>query len=63
MDGKHFVLISGTREARSRMGQLGDVSRDASVRVQAARTRLERLGIIDANGKLVSSALPPDMKS
>ncbi len=34
----------------------------ASVRIQAARTRLERLGIIDANGKLVSSELPPDMK-
>ncbi len=33
----------------------------ASTRVQAARARLERLGIIDANGKLVSSALPPDM--
>jgi hypothetical protein len=34
----------------------------ASVRIQAARARLERLGIIDANGKLVSSELPPDMK-
>jgi hypothetical protein len=33
----------------------------ASVRIQAARARLERLGIIDADGKLVSSELPPDM--
>jgi type IV secretory pathway VirD2 relaxase len=33
-DGKHFVLISGTREARSRMGQLVDVSRDASGRLR-----------------------------
>jgi hypothetical protein len=34
----------------------------ASVRVQSARARLERLGIIDANGKLLSNELPPDMK-
>jgi hypothetical protein len=34
----------------------------ASVRIQAARARLERLGIIDASGKLVSSELPPDMR-
>lgn len=33
----------------------------ASVRIQAARARLERLGVIDADGKLVSSELPPDM--
>jgi hypothetical protein len=34
----------------------------ASVRIQAARARLERLGVIDASGKLVSSELPPDMR-
>jgi hypothetical protein len=34
----------------------------ASVRIRAARARLERLGIIDANGNLVSSELPPDMR-
>jgi hypothetical protein len=34
----------------------------ASVRLQSARARLERLGIIDAHGKLVSNELPPDMK-
>ena len=33
----------------------------ASVRIAAARVRLERLGIIDAEGKLVSTELPPDM--
>ena len=33
----------------------------ASVRSQAARARLEGLGIIDANGKLVSRELTPDM--
>jgi hypothetical protein len=33
----------------------------ASTRVAAARVRLERLGIIDANGKPVSTELPPDM--
>jgi hypothetical protein len=33
----------------------------ASVRIAAARTRLERLGIIDADGKVVSTELPPDM--
>jgi hypothetical protein len=33
----------------------------AAVRIQAARARLERLGIIDADAKLVSSELPPDM--
>jgi hypothetical protein len=29
-DGKHFVLVPGTRGARSRIGQLVDVSRDGS---------------------------------
>ena len=33
----------------------------ASARVEAARIRLERLGIINAEGKLVSTELPPDM--
>jgi len=33
----------------------------ATVRLQAARTRLERLGVIDAAGKLVSRELPADM--
>jgi hypothetical protein len=33
----------------------------AAVRIQAARARLQHLGIIDADGKLVSSVLPPDM--
>jgi hypothetical protein len=33
----------------------------AAARIVAERTRLERLGIIDANGDLVSTALPPDM--
>jgi hypothetical protein len=33
----------------------------ATTRLAAARTRLERLGIIDADGQLVSDELPPDM--
>jgi hypothetical protein len=33
----------------------------ASVRIGAARARFERMGIIDAEGKLVSTELPPDM--
>jgi hypothetical protein len=33
----------------------------ARVRLADARTRLERLGIIDADGKPVSKELPPDM--
>lgn len=33
----------------------------ASTRIRAARARFERMGIIDADGKLVSSELPPDM--
>lgn len=33
----------------------------ASARIVAERIRLERLGIIDANGDLVSRELPPDM--
>lgn len=33
----------------------------AADRVAAARDRLERLGIVDANGNLVSRTLPPDM--
>jgi hypothetical protein len=35
----------------------------AAARVRAARTRLERLGVIDAEGNLVSSELPPDMRA
>jgi hypothetical protein len=34
----------------------------ASARTAAARDRLERLGVIDAQGNLVSTELPPDMR-
>jgi hypothetical protein len=34
----------------------------ASGRIVAERARLERLGIIDASGNLVSTELPPDMR-
>jgi len=34
----------------------------AEARIHAARERLQRLGIVDAQGNLVSSELPPDMK-
>ena len=33
----------------------------ATSRIAAERVRLQRLGIIDANGDLVSRELPPDM--
>jgi len=33
----------------------------AAARLSSARARLERLGIIDAEGKLVSRELPPGM--
>jgi hypothetical protein len=33
----------------------------AAVRIAAERVRLERLGILDANGELVSRVLPSDM--
>jgi hypothetical protein len=33
----------------------------AAARIAAERARLERLGIVDANGDLVSRELPPDM--
>jgi hypothetical protein len=33
----------------------------AATRIAAERARLERLGIVDANGDLVSRELPPDM--
>ena len=33
----------------------------AAARIAAERSRLERLGIIDANGDLISRQLPPDM--
>ncbi|MBI5495602.1 MAG: hypothetical protein HY904_11310 [Deltaproteobacteria bacterium] len=35
----------------------------AGVRIQAARQRLEKLGIVDAHGNLVSRTLPADMAS
>jgi hypothetical protein len=34
----------------------------AAARIVAERERLERLGIIDAKGELVSSELPADMR-
>ena len=33
----------------------------ATSRVTAARTRLRRMGVIDNDGRLVSTDLPPDM--
>jgi len=33
----------------------------AVVRVKGARARLEALGVVDADGNLVSKSLPPDM--
>lgn len=33
----------------------------AAERIAAERVRLERLGVIDAHGELVSRELPPDM--
>ena len=35
----------------------------AGAGIAAERSRLERLGIIDANGDLVSRELPPDMRA
>jgi hypothetical protein len=35
----------------------------AAARIAAERARLERLGIIDAAGDLVSTELPPDMRA
>ena len=35
----------------------------AAARIAAERSRLERLGIIDANGDLTSRELPPDMRA
>ena len=42
-------------EWRRRLAEL------ATARLASARARLERLGIVDADGKLVSPELPPDM--
>lgn len=42
-------------EWRRRLGEL------AAGRLSSARARLERLGIVDVDGKLVSTELPPDM--
>ena len=53
-DGKHFVLVPGTRDARSRIGQLVDVSRDASGRpclVEEHHDRVE-LGLRAAGEKI-----------
>jgi len=38
--------------------RLAELSR---ARLASARARFERLGIVDAEGKLVSTELPPDM--
>jgi hypothetical protein len=42
-------------EWRRRLAELG------TARLASARARLERLGILDADGVLVSKDLPPDM--
>jgi hypothetical protein len=42
-------------EWRRRLAEL------ATARLSSARARFERLGIIDADGKLMSTELPPDM--
>jgi hypothetical protein len=34
----------------------------AERRIQQARARLEQMGVIDRNGRLVSRELPPDMR-
>ncbi len=34
----------------------------AERRIQQARARLERMGVIDRDGRLVSRELPPDMR-
>lgn len=34
----------------------------AAARIEAARTRLERLGVIDVDGTIISQELPPDMR-
>jgi hypothetical protein len=41
-DGKHSVLVPAAREARSRMGQLVDVSRDASGRLRLVEEQDKR---------------------
>lgn len=33
----------------------------AVARIQNARARMEALGVVDANGEVVPTALPPDM--
>jgi hypothetical protein len=45
----------GRVEWRRRLAEL------AATRLACARARLEGLGIVDADGKLVSTELPPDM--
>jgi hypothetical protein len=39
----------------------GSILPSVEERILAARSRLERLGIVDAAGALVSTTLPPDM--
>lgn len=46
----------GQREWQRRLAAL------AQARIEAARTRLEQLGVIDSEGKLVSTELPADMR-
>lgn len=55
VDDLDLDLAADEEEWERRVMQL------AAARVEAARARLERLGIIDADGKLVSRELPPDM--
>jgi hypothetical protein len=44
-DGKHFVLVAAVREARSRMGQIVDVSRDASGRLRLVEEQDNRMDL------------------
>ena len=54
-DDLDLDLEEDRAEWRRRLAEL------AAARLSSARARLERIGIIDADGKLTSHELPPDM--
>lgn len=53
--GPSTILLGDRVEWRRRLAEL------ATARLSSARVRFERLGIVDAERKLVSTELPPDM--
>jgi hypothetical protein len=61
MVGAYSSGVTHTDRSMSETGCRRCLTGYSCTGIHAARTRLERMGIIDASGRILSSELPPDM--